>query len=72
VGKLELKPLARTYGAYQSGDKVIFQFTGVTVWDFYNVRYDLSTSPEAYQSFRRGHRSRGFRDIAQRSERVRN
>ena len=23
-------------GAYQSGDKVIFQFTG---WDFYNVRY---------------------------------
>src|SRR5579871_3816201 len=26
-------------GAYQSGDKVIFQFTDVTGWDFYNVRY---------------------------------
>ncbi len=26
-------------GAYQSGDRVIFQFTGVTGWDFYNVRY---------------------------------
>ena len=26
-------------GAYQSGDKVIFRFTGVTGWDFYNVRY---------------------------------
>jgi Fibronectin type III domain len=26
-------------GAYQSGNQVIFQFTGVTGWDFYNVRY---------------------------------
>ena len=26
-------------GAYQSGDKVIFNFTGVGGWDFYNVRY---------------------------------
>ena len=27
-------------GAYQSGDKVIFKFTGVDGgWDFYNVRY---------------------------------
>ena len=26
-------------GAYQSGNKVIFKFTGVTGWDFYNVRY---------------------------------
>jgi hypothetical protein len=26
-------------GAYQSGNKVIFQFTGVSGWDFYNVRY---------------------------------
>jgi hypothetical protein len=28
-------------GAYQSGNKVIFQFTGVTGWDFYNVRYKV-------------------------------
>ena len=27
--------------AYQSGNKVIFQFTGVTGWDFYNVRYKV-------------------------------
>jgi hypothetical protein len=26
-------------GAYQAGNKVIFNFTGVTGWDFYNVRY---------------------------------
>ena len=26
-------------GARQSGSKIIFQFTGVTGWDFYNVRY---------------------------------
>ncbi len=26
-------------GAYQSGNQVIFNFTGVTGWDFYNVRY---------------------------------
>lgn len=26
-------------GAYQSGNQVIFHFTGVTGWDFYNVRY---------------------------------
>jgi hypothetical protein len=26
-------------GVYQSGNKVIFQFTGVTGWEFYNVRY---------------------------------
>jgi hypothetical protein len=26
-------------GNHQSGNKVIFQFTGVTGWDFYNVRY---------------------------------
>lgn len=26
-------------GAYQSGNKVIFNFSGVTGWDFYNVRY---------------------------------
>ena len=27
--------------SYQSGNKVIFQFTGVTGWDFYNVRYKV-------------------------------
>jgi hypothetical protein len=26
-------------GTYQSGNKVIFEFTGITGWDFYNVRY---------------------------------
>jgi len=26
-------------GAHQSGNKIIFQFTGVRGWDFYNVRY---------------------------------
>ena len=26
-------------GYRQSGDRVIFNFTGVTGWDFYNVRY---------------------------------
>lgn len=26
-------------GYKQDGDKVIFKFTGVTGWDFYNVRY---------------------------------
>jgi hypothetical protein len=25
--------------AYQSGNKVIFEFNGVSGWDFYNVRY---------------------------------
>ncbi len=24
---------------YQQGNRVVFQFTGVTGWDFYNVRY---------------------------------
>jgi hypothetical protein len=27
--------------SYQSGNKVMFQFTGVTGWDFYNVRYKV-------------------------------
>ena len=26
-------------GAYQSGNKVVFQFNGVRGWDLYNVRY---------------------------------
>ncbi|MQA18432.1 fibronectin type III domain-containing protein [Rugamonas rivuli] len=26
-------------GTYQQGDKVIFEFNGITGWDFYNVRY---------------------------------
>jgi len=26
-------------GAYQSGDRVIFKFTGICCWDFFNVRY---------------------------------
>jgi hypothetical protein len=26
-------------GSRQVGNKVVFQFTGVTGWDFYNVRY---------------------------------
>ena len=27
---------------YESGNTVVFRFTGVTGWDYYNVRYPLS------------------------------
>lgn len=40
-------------GSHQSGNKLIFQFTGVTGWDFYNVRY-ATTSGEKQVENRSG------------------
>jgi hypothetical protein len=39
--------------AYQSGNRVIFEFNGVTGWDFYNVRY-ATTGAEAQVENRSG------------------
>ncbi|MBD2680812.1 MULTISPECIES: hypothetical protein [Nostoc] len=43
AGEVNLCPADRPCfnEAYQSGDRVIFRFTGVTGWDFYNVRYPV-------------------------------
>ncbi len=41
-------------GAYQSGNKIIFQFTGVTGWDFYNVRYKVGGGEKQVEN-RSGH-----------------
>lgn len=41
-------------GYHQSGNKVIFQFTGVTGWDFYNVRYRVRGGGEKQVENRSG------------------
>jgi len=40
--------------AYQSGNQVIFQFTGVSGWDFYNVRYRVRGGGEKQVENRSG------------------
>jgi hypothetical protein len=40
--------------AYQSGNKVIFQFTGVGDWDLYNVRYKVAGGEKQVEN-RSGH-----------------
>ena len=40
--------------AYQSGDKVIFQFTGIVEWQFYNVRYATAGGTETQIENRSG------------------
>ena len=41
--------------AYQAGNKVVFSFTGVTGWDFYNVRYAAIGGGEKQVENRSGH-----------------
>jgi hypothetical protein len=42
-------------GAHQEGNKVVFNFTGVTGWDFYNVRYKAVGGGEKQVENRSGH-----------------
>jgi hypothetical protein len=42
-------------GAYQAGNRVIFEFNGITGWDFYNVRYPKTGGGEAQVENRSGH-----------------
>jgi len=42
-------------GAHQEGNKVVFNFTGVTGWDFYNVRYAVAGGGEKQVENRSGH-----------------
>src|SRR5690349_17565134 len=41
--------------AHQEGNKVVFNFTGVTGWDFYNVRYKAVGGGEKQVENRSGH-----------------
>jgi hypothetical protein len=40
--------------AYQSGDQVIFRFTGVSGWEFYNLRYTIAGGGETQVENRSG------------------
>jgi hypothetical protein len=41
-------------GYYQSGNKVIFRFTGITGWDFYNVRFRNTSGGETQDENKSG------------------
>jgi len=41
-------------GEYQNGNSVVFEFTGVTGWDFYNIRYRTTGGQETQVENRSG------------------